>query len=224
MSFRLLSSLSAKLRSVVYRAATVSLIDMKKAQVVFVLGGPGSGKGTQCVRIVENYGYTHLSAGDLLRAERSREGSEFGQLIDNHIKDGKIVPFEITIKLLKKAMEETRKLDEKKIHFLIDGFPRNEENLQGWTTIMDGEADVKFVLFFDCSNEVCINRCVERGKSSGRTDDNRASLEKRIQTYLQSTRPVISLYEKQGKVRTVDASCGVDKVFANVKTILDKEI
>ncbi|XP_029582136.1 UMP-CMP kinase-like [Salmo trutta] len=77
-------------------------------------------------------------------------------------------------------MEETRKLDEKKIHFLIDGFPRNEENLQGWTTIMDGEADVKFVLFFDFSNEVCINRCIERGKSSGLTDDNRASLEKRI--------------------------------------------
>uniref|UniRef100_A0A8C8J1M4 Nucleoside-diphosphate kinase n=1 Tax=Oncorhynchus tshawytscha TaxID=74940 RepID=A0A8C8J1M4_ONCTS len=80
------------------------------------------------------YGYTHLSAGDLLR-------------------DGKIVPFEITIKLLKKAMEETRKLDEKKIHFLIDGFPRNKENLHGWTTIMDGEADVKFVLYFDCRNE-----------------------------------------------------------------------
>uniref|UniRef100_A0A674CM00 Cytidylate kinase n=1 Tax=Salmo trutta TaxID=8032 RepID=A0A674CM00_SALTR len=170
----------------------------------------------------QNYGYTHLSARDLLRPEQSREGSEFGQLIDNHIKDGKIVPFEITIKLLKKAMEETRKLDEKKIHFLIDGFPRNEENLQGWTTIMDGEADVKFVLFFDFSNEVCINRCIERGKSSGLTDDNRARL---IEfPPLKDPRPVISLYEKQGKVRTVDASCGVDKVFANVKTILDKEI
>uniref|UniRef100_A0A8C8JBG8 Nucleoside-diphosphate kinase n=1 Tax=Oncorhynchus tshawytscha TaxID=74940 RepID=A0A8C8JBG8_ONCTS len=119
--------------------------------------------------------------------------------------------------LCPQAMEETRKLDEKKIHFLIDGFPRNKENLHGWTTIMDGEADVKFVLYFDCRNE-------KEGKSSGRTDDNRASLERRIQAYLQSTWPVISLYEKQGKVRTVDASYSVDKVFANVKTILDKEI
>uniref|UniRef100_A0A8C7I749 Cytidine/uridine monophosphate kinase 1 n=1 Tax=Oncorhynchus kisutch TaxID=8019 RepID=A0A8C7I749_ONCKI len=202
--FRLLSSLSAKVPSVVYRAATVALIDMKKAQVVFVLGGPGSGKGTQCVRIVESYGYTHLS---------------FGQLIDNHIKDGKIVPFEITIKLLKKAMEETRKLDEKKIHFLIDGFPRNEENLHGWTTIMDGEADVKFVLFFDCSNEVIVGHWGQ-GSPRGKGGANKEG----IQTYLQSTRPVISLYEKQGKVRTVDASYSVDKVFANVKTILDKEI
>uniref|UniRef100_A0A8C7I2K5 Cytidine/uridine monophosphate kinase 1 n=1 Tax=Oncorhynchus kisutch TaxID=8019 RepID=A0A8C7I2K5_ONCKI len=142
----------------------------RKAQVVFVLGGPGSGKGTQCVRIVE-------------------------------------------------AMEETRKLDEKKIHFLIDGFPRNEENLHGWTTIMDGEADVKFVLFFDCSNEVIVGHWGQ-GSPRGKGGANKEG----IQTYLQSTRPVISLYEKQGKVRTVDASYSVDKVFANVKTILDKEI
>jgi len=196
---------------------------MQKPQVVFVLGGPGAGKGTQCSRIVESYSYTHLSAGDLLRAERSREGSEFGQLIDNHIKDGKIVPVEITINLLRKAMEETIKANEQKFRFLIDGFPRNEDNLQGWTSVMDDKADVKFVLFFDCGNEVCIDRCLERGKSSGRTDDNRESLEKRIQTYLQSTRPIIDLYAKQGKVRTVDASRNVEEVFTDVKAILDKE-
>ncbi|KAM7379053.1 hypothetical protein PAMP_004628 [Pampus punctatissimus] len=215
---RVFGNVSQRVWSLLYR---VSL--MMKPQVVFVLGGPGAGKGTQCARIVENYNYTHLSAGDLLRAERTREGSEFGQLIDSYIKEGKIVPVEITINLLKKAMEETMQQDEKKFSFLIDGFPRNEDNLQGWNTVMDEKADVKFVLFFDCGNEVCINRCLERGKSSGRTDDNRESLEKRIQTYLQSTRPIIELYEKHGKVRTVDASRSVDEVFADVKAILDKE-
>uniref|UniRef100_A0A9J7YH69 UMP-CMP kinase n=1 Tax=Cyprinus carpio carpio TaxID=630221 RepID=A0A9J7YH69_CYPCA len=192
---------------------------MMKPQVVFVLGGPGAGKGTQCARIVENYSYTHLSAGDLLREERSRSGSEFGQLIDTYIKEGRIVPVEITISLLKKAMEETMKVDEKNFRFLIDGFPRNQDNLQGWNTVMDGKADVKFVLFFDCGNEVCIDRCLERGKSSGRTDDNRESLEKRIQTYLQSTRPIIEQYEKQGKVRTIDASRSVDEAFQNIEEI-----
>ncbi|XP_032387527.1 UMP-CMP kinase [Etheostoma spectabile] len=215
---RLFGNVSQRLPSLLYR---VSL--MMKPQVVFVLGGPGAGKGTQCSKIVESYNYTHLSAGDLLRAERAREGSEFGQLIGNYIKEGKIVPVEITINLLKKAMEETMQKDEKKFRFLIDGFPRNEDNLQGWNNVMDGKADVKFVLFFDCGNEVCIDRCLERGKNSGRTDDNRESLEKRIQTYLQSTQPIIKLYEKQGKVFTVDASRSVDKVFADVKAILDKE-
>ncbi|XP_029931194.1 UMP-CMP kinase [Myripristis murdjan] len=218
MIVRLLSGLSTRAPSVLYRVAL-----MMKPQVVFVLGGPGAGKGTQCSKIVESYSYTHLSAGDLLRAERARDGSEFGQLIDNCIKEGKIVPVEITINLLRKAMEETMQTDEKNFRFLIDGFPRNEDNLQGWNTVMDGKADVKFVLFFDCSNEVCINRCLERGKSSGRTDDNRESLEKRIQTYLQSTRPIIDQYAKQGKVRTIDASRCVDEVFADVKAIIDKE-
>ncbi|KAM9322671.1 UMP-CMP kinase [Pholidichthys leucotaenia] len=214
MILRLFANVSQKL-------SRVHLV--MKPQVVFVLGGPGAGKGTQCSKIVENYNYTHLSAGDLLRAERAREGSEFGQLIASYIKEGKIVPVEITINLLKKAMEETMQKDEKKFCFLIDGFPRNEDNLQGWNTVMDDKADVKFVLFFDCSNEVCTERCLARGQDSGRTDDNRESLEKRIQTYLQSTRPIIELYEKQGKVRKVDASHSVDEVFAEVKEILDKE-
>ncbi|XP_015256668.1 PREDICTED: UMP-CMP kinase-like [Cyprinodon variegatus] len=74
-----------------------------KPKVIFVLGGPGAGKGTQCSKIVEAYSYTHLSAGDLLRAERGREGSEYGQLIDTYIKEGKIVPVEITISLLRKV-------------------------------------------------------------------------------------------------------------------------
>lgn len=178
---------------------------------------------TELLNLSQSYNYTHLSAGDLLRAERVREGSEVGQLIANYIKEGKIVPVEITISLLGKAMEETMEKDEKKCSFLIDGFPRNEDNLEGWKRVMTGKADVKFVLFFDCNNEICIDRCLERGRSSGRTDDNRESLEKRIQTYQQSTRPIIELYEKEGKVRTVDASQTVEKVFEDVKAILDKE-
>lgn len=217
MFLRALSALSRNVSKTLYRHLAM------KPQVVFVLGGPGAGKGTQCAKIVESYNYTHLSAGDLLRAERSREGSEFGSLIDSYIKEGKIVPVEITIKLLRKAMEETMSLDQEKFRFLIDGFPRNQDNLQGWNSVMDEQADVRFVLFFDCSNQECIKRCLERGKNSGRTDDNQASLEKRIVTYLQSTRPIIELYEKLGKVRTVDASRCVDEVFADVKNILDKE-
>lgn len=110
-----------------------------------------------------------------------------------------------------------------KYKFLIDGFPRNQDNLQGWNKTMDGKADVSFVLFFDCNNEICIERCLERGKSSGRSDDNRESLEKRIQTYLQSTKPIIDLYEEMGKVKKIDASRSVDEVFGEVMKIFDKE-
>ncbi|XP_067893273.1 UMP-CMP kinase isoform X2 [Heterodontus francisci] len=203
--------------------ALVRKLLMMKPRVVFVLGGPGAGKGTQCIKIVEKYGYTHLSAGDLLRAERSKEATQYGELIDSYIKEGKIVPVEITINLIKRAMDETMAEDATKNKFLIDGFPRNTDNLDGWNRKMDNNADVKFVLFFDCSNDICIERCLERGKGSGRTDDNIMSLEKRIQTYMQSTKPIIELYEKEGKVRRVDGAKSVDEVFVEVQKIFDAE-
>ncbi|EMS55098.1 Uridylate kinase [Triticum urartu] len=99
-----------------------NMLGDKKVTVVFVLGGPGSGKGTQCSNIVEHFGFTHLSAGDLLRAE-IKSGSENGTMIENMIKEGKIVPSEVTIKLLQQAM-----IKNENDKFLIDGFPRNEEN------------------------------------------------------------------------------------------------
>ena len=86
--------------------------------VVFVLGGPGAGKGTQCANLVRDYGFTHLSAGDLLRAEQDREGSEFGSMIKEYIKDGKIVPMEVTVQLLENAMMDVNKGEGR---FLIDG-------------------------------------------------------------------------------------------------------
>ena len=95
----------------------------KDVTVLFVLGGPGAGKGTQCSRLVSTHGFAHLSAGDLLRAEQSRPGSDFGELISTCIKDGTIVPMEVTIKLLENAMRDEMTARGTK-RFLIDGFPR----------------------------------------------------------------------------------------------------
>jgi UMP-CMP kinase len=88
--------------------------------VIFVLGGPGAGKGTQCANLVRDYNFKHLSAGDLLREEQDRVGSEFGELIKTYIKEGQIVPMEVTIQLLENAMR-TAMEQEGKTMFLIDG-------------------------------------------------------------------------------------------------------
>ena len=89
--------------------------------VIFVLGGPGAGKGTQCANLVRDYGFTHLSAGDLLRSEQDREGSEFGEMIKGNIKDGKIVPMEVTVHLLENAITDGVEDADGKSRFLIDG-------------------------------------------------------------------------------------------------------
>ena len=93
--------------------------------MVFVLGGPGSGKGTQCHLLAEHFGFVHLSAGDLLVRERD-SGSEDGSTISECIKEGTIVPVEITLKLIKRELDNFPSTTT----FLLDGFPRNEANLQ----------------------------------------------------------------------------------------------
>uniref|UniRef100_A0A8R1HXM5 UMP-CMP kinase n=1 Tax=Caenorhabditis japonica TaxID=281687 RepID=A0A8R1HXM5_CAEJA len=178
--------------------------------VVFVLGPPGSGKGTICAQIQENLGYVHLSAGDLLRAEREREGSQFGALIEGHIKNGSIVPVEITCSLLENAMIANKEAN----GFLVDGFPRNEDNLSGWKKQMGGKVNEQFVLFLSCPVDVCIDRCLHRGQ--GRTDDNVESLKKRVETYNQQTFPIIEQYEKHGMVREVNSQRPISEVYQDV--------
>jgi len=96
------------------------LFKPEDALVLFVLGGPGAGKGTQCEYLVRDYGFKHLSAGDLLREEQDRPGSEFGEMIKDYIKEGQIVPMEVTIQLLENAMVKAKD-EESKHKFLIDG-------------------------------------------------------------------------------------------------------
>ncbi|XP_014224732.1 UMP-CMP kinase [Trichogramma pretiosum] len=191
---------------------------MKKPEVLFILGGPGAGKGTICSKIVDKYGYVHLSAGDLLREERAKPDSQYGELIEGHIKSGTIVPVEITCSLLDRAMQESESPHNK---FLIDGFPRNEDNLQGWTKTMSDKTDVKGVLFFECSEEVCTQRCLNRGaKGSGRSDDNAEVLKKRHETYITGTMPIVEHYKKLGLVYSFDGEKSPNAVFADVQKAL----
>ncbi|KAI8572524.1 hypothetical protein RHMOL_Rhmol01G0206100 [Rhododendron molle] len=191
-----------------------SSLSEKKVTVVFVLGGPGSGKGTQCQNIVRHFGYTHLSAGDLLRAE-IKSGSENGTMIQNMIKDGKIVPSEVTIKLLQRAM-----LESSNDKFLIDGFPRNEENRAAFESVTGIEPE--FVLFFDCPEEEMERRLL--GRNQGREDDNVDTIRKRFKVYMESSLPVIEYYNSKGKVRKIDAAKTVEEVFEAVKAVFTKVI
>ncbi|EJD05656.1 UMP-CMP kinase [Fomitiporia mediterranea MF3/22] len=205
--------------------------DHEKVTVVFVLGGPGAGKGTQSERLVQQFGFSHLSAGDLLRAEQHRSGSEFGELIRTHIREGTIVPMEITVKLLENAMKaEIKKREEEGVwsggkgRFLIDGFPRKMDQA------LKFEEDVclaSLVLFFETTEEVMLRRLLERGKTSGREDDNVESITKRFNTYKQQTMPVVEYYAAQGKVAQVDSTRSIEEVYRDaaqwIESILKKD-
>ncbi|EDK43640.1 bifunctional uridylate/adenylate kinase [Lodderomyces elongisporus] len=182
-----------------------------KISVIFVLGGPGSGKGTQCEKLVREKNFVHLSAGDLLRAEQNRPGSTYGELISQCIKEGTIVPQEVTVQLLKNAVKENYEKGQTK--FLIDGFPRKMDQA---ITFEDTIAKSSFTLFFECPEAVMLKRLLERGKTSGRADDNVESIKKRFRTFIDTSMPVVDYFAEQGKVVTVNCDHPIDTVSAQV--------
>jgi len=191
--------------------------------VVFVLGGPGSGKGTQCSLLVQRFNCVHLSAGDLLRAEQKNQDSPYSALINSCITEGKIVPVAITCRLLVRAMEaslEERGSGAAEPVFLIDGFPRNLDNLDGW--VSEACQTARAVLFFECAEETLEQRLLERGKTSGRSDDNLASIKKRFKTFQSETMPVVEIFEGDGTLHKIQAEQGqsVEDVFRQVEKVL----
>ena len=183
-------------------------------RVNFILGPPLAGKGTQASLLFEEFGTTHLSAGDLLREERE-SGSETADLIESYITKGAIVPVAITLDLIKKAMSKSNSN-----RFLIDGFPRNEDNLQGW---MDSMPDiiVDNVLFLDCKEDELERRMYLRAEQLSRSDDNPETLKKRLKTFKESTLPVIDVFRKQGKVRAVNGGGrSIEEVYTDVSSCI----
>merc|ERR1719203_1762893 len=199
-----------------------------KPKVVFVLGGPGAGKGTQCTTLVEDdefkAAFAHLSAGDLLRAERN-SGSEDAELINNYIKEGKIVPVEITVGLIKNAMNKLM-AEEGKYVFIIDGFPRNQDNLEGWNKVMGTDCDVEFLLFLDCTEDEMTKRILDRAAKSEvkRKDDNAETIKKRFKVYNEQTMPVVEVFRSETKCVDLDAMDTIDNVYEKVKAVFTERL
>ena len=143
-------------------------------------------------------------------------GSPDGDLINSIILEGKIVPGDITINLIKKAMQNNGWNTKK---FLIDGFPRSEENRSGWEKIMGEEVDVKFVLFLDCEDDAMIARINARSEASGenkRNDDNMEVLKKRFAVFREQTMPIVNFYSELNKVKTIDANGDMEQTWQAV--------
>ncbi|KAI7866320.1 adenylate kinase-domain-containing protein [Spinellus fusiger] len=198
--------------------APIPAFSEDEVTVVFVLGGPGAGKGTQCENLKKDYGFVHLSAGDLLREEQKRPGSKYGELINHYIREGLIVPMEVTIALLQQAMTEAM-ANQQGNRFLIDGFPRKMDQAVKFEEVV---VPSKMVLYFECPEEVMLKRLMKRGESSGRVDDNIESIKKRFGVFKNTSFPVIEAFSKQNKVqKVVTCDQSVQEVYAEVRKIFD---
>jgi UMP-CMP kinase len=197
-----------------------------KPNVIFILGGPGSGKGTMCELAQSQLGWTHLSTGDLLRAER-QIGGPTAATIEEYITAGKLVPNEITVTLLDKAMENATRTTGK-INFLLDGFPRSLDNMEGWYEIFGRNAELPKMLYFECPYAVLEKRILGRAKYSGRSDDNIESMKLRFDTFKAETLPTVEFFKGKNKVVEVDASQDRQAVYAvltsNLGEYTDKDL
>ncbi|MBO4369769.1 MAG: adenylate kinase [Paludibacteraceae bacterium] len=185
---------------------------------IVIFGAPGSGKGTQSDFLVKKYNLIHLSTGDLLRAEIAA-GSELGKLADGLIAKGEFVPDNLIIDLLANAIDKNSGAS----GFIFDGFPR--------TVVQAGALDemltkrgmqVDIMLNIAVDNNELVARLLNRGKTSGRSDDNLEIIQQRLRTYEEKTMPVIAYYDKQGKNTPIQGMGTMDEVLARITNAVDK--
>lgn len=186
-----------------------------KQPIIWILGGPGSGKGTLCDRIVAAYGFTHISSGDLLRAE-VESGSDRAKALKEIMERGELVPMNVVLGLLAEKMLSS--LSSSK-GFLIDGYPRQIE--QG-VEFEKGIKPCDLVIYLEASDEIMIQRLLNRAKTSGRADDNEVTIKKRLETFHNHNDPIIKNYE--AKMTKIDAMNTPDGCFeiasVSIKKIL----
>lgn len=186
-----------------------------KPNVVFVLGGPGAGKGTMCELAETQLGWTHLSTGDLLRAEQ-QAGGPTTEIIKEYIAAGKLVPNAIVVRLLKDAMEKVTRTTGRK-NFLLDGFPRSLSNLEAWYEVFGRDTDLPRMIYFECPFDVLEKRILGRARYSGRGDDNVESMQLRFDTFKAETLPTVELFKSKGKCVEIDTSQDRQAVYGLVR-------
>jgi adenylate kinase len=186
---------------------------------LILFGPPGSGKGTQSERLVERYGLVHLSTGNLLRkeiADKTALGMEAKRFIDN----GQLVPDEVVIGMVDAYFDAHKEAK----GFLFDGFPRTVAQAQALDALLSSKnTSISLVLALDVTEEELIKRLLNRGKTSGRSDDtDEEVIRKRFSVYLNETRPVALHYNALHKFQEIKGEGSVDEIFSGLCEAIDK--
>lgn len=181
-------------------------------QVIIFLGPPGAGKGTQAERLASDHGLLKISTGDILRDHVAR-ATELGLQAKPIMDAGQLVPDHLLIALIRDRLAS---LD--KVRVIFDGFPRTTAQAQGLDMLLEElGAPINAVPLLEVPDEVLIERIVERGKTSGRSDDTEALARERQQVYRDQTQPLIDYYAARGQVRHVDGVGSMDEVYDRIQ-------
>jgi adenylate kinase len=188
---------------------------------LILFGPPGSGKGTQSEKLVDRYGLIHLSTGNLLREEIANK-TPLGTEAKNFMDRGQLVPDEVVIGMIDNSLDKHKDAR----GFLFDGFPRTVAQAQALDKLLELKgAEISAVLALDVSEEELVKRLLNRGKTSGRSDDmDESVIRKRFTVYTSETEPVAGHYKKEKKLQSIKGEGTVDDIFNSIGAIVDKKI
>lgn len=186
---------------------------------IVLFGPPGSGKGTQAALLVNKYGLKHLSTGDLLRAEMKAE-TELGLAARRLIEAGELVSDPVVIGMIETAIKHHA---DSVNGFIFDGFPRTVAQAEALDSLLQTyDAPIQKVLLLDVSDDEIVKRLLERGKTSGRADDqDEATIRNRMGVYLNQTSPVAEYYDGQNKLQRIAGEGSIDSISAALCGELD---
>ncbi|ATR92331.1 adenylate kinase [Porphyromonas gingivalis] len=185
---------------------------------VLIFGAPGSGKGTQSEELIRRYGFRHISTGELLRAEIKAQ-TELGQAAAGYINEGHLVPDSLIVDMMEKLISTL--VDTEGIIF--DGFPRTIPQAEAMETMLAHHGwKVDIVLNLQVPEEMLIERLLNRGKISGRSDDNIETIRKRLDVYANETAPLVDFFTRKNVLHNVVGTGTIEEIALRIVPIVDK--
>jgi len=185
---------------------------------LILFGPPGSGKGTQAEKLIEKYGLLHISTGDLFRYEMSND-TPLGLKAKEYMAKGELVPDEVTIGMLKNKVNQNPDVS----GYIFDGFPRTIVQAEALDAFLaDKSTTITALVSLNVGEEELVSRILNRGKSSGRADDNDESIiRNRITVYQRDTSQVFDYYDNFGKSHLIDGVGSIEEIFERLTTAID---
>ncbi|VDG82466.1 adenylate kinase [Capnocytophaga ochracea] len=184
-----------------------------------LFGKPGAGKGTQAAFLKDKYNLVHISTGDIFRHNIKNE-TKLGKLAQSYMDKGDLVPDEVTIQMLQEEVEKNPNAE----GFIFDGFPRTIAQAEALDAFLESKGmRIHGTLALEADDEVLIKRLVERGKVSGRTDDqDEEKIRNRFTEYNEKTAPLITFYQTQGKYHTINGIGTIEEITTRLSETIDK--
>ena len=187
---------------------------------IVIFGGPGSGKGTQSDKLISHYNLFHISTGDVLR-DHIRRGTDLGNTANSYITKGKLIPDDLMVSILEQVLIDNAQAVADGVIF--DGFPRTTPQAEALNGMLQKRGNkVNIVIGLEVPDEELTERLLKRGLESGRSDDNRETIAKRLEVYHSQTAPLKAFYQNQGIYAPIKGIGTIDSIFQSIQEAIDK--